>query len=122
MNYYLEVETCTKCHSKKRWHVGKSSNGWKFHFHGLVSADSPTGQALRSYSAWKKAFRSVKRATLMDEEGNEIGLAAFNAKVKSKQLDEYMSPVEYAYRRGYTDHCAYWLDPEGYEFSSGDFS
>ena len=106
--YHIEppevCHTCKHDHGSETTHIGKSSAGWQFHFHG-------TGE-IRSYSAWLAKIRSVGR--IVDEYGRVTALDDFEALVEGKR-GGWTSPIlEY--------EPSVWRDPQGYWFSSSEFS
>jgi len=117
-NFYLEVPTCKHCGASKRYHLGKSSHGWTFSFHGLTADESPTGKPVRSYAAWKKIIKSTT-GRIVDEEGRMWSFGMFDARVKEKNIKENLSHHKYCQQHHPTSDT--WEDRQGNSFSGGEF-
>lgn len=115
-NYYHRPAPCPTCGHGEETHIGKSSAGWTFSFHGT--------EQIRSWSDWLAVLR----------EGGEIR----NEYDRIVTLEEFVEMVE-AKRGERLNHTTYcresdepwtrahglrdcWLDKEGHSFSSGEFS
>lgn len=117
-NYYTDDPRCDHCgRDGERFHIGKSSAGWKFLF-----APYPE-HGLTSWRAWQ-AF--LANRVIVDEYGDVIDLADLKRLVETKQcggLDGNNAP-ESMYgrpigRRGDIET----MDDQGYRFSTtADFS
>lgn len=120
-NYYYHLEPknlCKYCgrHDKQKIiHIGKSSAGWTFTFHGT--------NKIKSYKDWLLLFMT-QPGEIFDEYGEEISKENFVKKVESKINAKFNhttycrnNPPDQEYAK---NNC--WLDPEGHSFSFGKFS
>lgn len=112
--WYKNPEPCPSCgHESEGLHIGKSSAGWTFSFHGT--------EEVRSWEDWKKVLQSGGK--IFDEYGDE------------KSFEEMRRVVENrSHPRGLLNHFDYcavhhpehnrenWKDDEGHSFSPGEFS
>lgn len=103
-NYYHHEEVCDHCgHAKSVTHIGKSSVGWTFIFHGT--------NEIRSYQDWLTRLRAGGR--IVDEYGRVVPLDEFEKLVAAKK-DGSNHAINYP--------SGSWLDQEGHGFSGGEFS
>lgn len=111
-NYYHHRDVCATCgRAGGVEHIGKSSAGWTFSFHGT--------EEIRSYEDWLSVLQGG--GEIRDEYGRIIDLETFASMVECKQS---------ASRRHYDfvkeHHPALmddeWLDEEGHSFSGVEFS
>jgi hypothetical protein len=109
-NYYHERELCDKCHNAEREHIGKSSSGWTFSFHAT--------DEIRSFADWK--IRLASGGRIVDEYGDEISLAIFEALVESKKSSPLSHAIEERSHPDWGNRS--FLDPQGHSFSEGEFS
>jgi hypothetical protein len=105
-NYYHVIKSneCDKCKRVdiEELHVGKSSAGWRFSFHG--------SDQIRSYEDWIRRLSSG--GIIRDEYGNEISLLAFIRLVESKRKEKEDRP-------SFPEN---WLDSDGNHFTGREFS
>lgn len=129
-NYYHVSKPCSECGIRKeRRHIGKSSYGWQFHFHGYRE------DHILSYKDWLIAFDDPK-TEIIDEYGETIPLTVFTDLVYAKKahLNCYninrkkpKTPAEELHikeSRGYYPICSSipeWLDDEGNPFTDWEF-
>ncbi len=102
----------------KRHHIGKSSIGWTFTFHGEVSADSELGQVV-NYRQWLDRLEASGH--IENEYGETVTLDQFKEAVEQKRGEPrnhclYVREVH----PNRSDDC--WLDPDGHSFTEGEFS
>jgi hypothetical protein len=116
-NYYLRLPPiCPTCHhAPEQLHIGKSSGGWTFSFHGT--------DEIRSYQDWLKVLPTGE---IWNEYDEPVSLEEFQAMVEAKRGEKHnhtlycrASAREWEREHGYSE-C--WLDPDGHSFSSGTFS
>jgi hypothetical protein len=127
-NYYHIKDKCPHCgRHDEPLHIGKSSGGWTFSFHGT--------EQIRSYKDW---LSQLSIGTIQDEYGDEISLEEFKKFVESKRGEPWNhardvgvpgSAYSVAMKEKYGDSCESrrpdgmeWLDDEGNSFSYGEFS
>lgn len=87
-NYYA-VEKKFSLH-RNIIHIGKSSAGWKFLFHGYQNYEYAWDKSpinLNSLEDWKK-FLMNKEYGILDEYDEEISYEDFFKKVEEKQTEE----------------------------------
>ena len=102
-NYYHRTNICPKCGRFDEQHIGKSSAGWSFSFHGT--------EAIRSYKEWLVLLEAGGK--IFNEYDEEIPLHKLKALVEAK--------------RGGRNHTREypgdnWVDAEGHSFSGYEFS
>jgi hypothetical protein len=113
-NYYVHTPACAKacehCSAGERFHLGKSSAGWRFGFQ--AEPEWPREQA---YSLW---LERAKTGEIRDEYGEPLTLDELLALAKAKQDGQshvtYVSPTW-----GRSDADFYC---EGYDFCDREFS
>lgn len=120
-NYYHRTNICQHCNRYDEVHIGKSSHGWTFNFHGERESDpefNPLGGIVISFADWKER---LKEGRIFDEHGKETSLEDFIQLVESKR-DEKYNHATYCqtYHPDYASRS--WLDDEGNSFSEGEFS
>lgn len=103
-NYYYNPNPCPTCGHGDEIHIGKSSAGWTFSFHGT--------EAIRSYTDWITVFLSGGKIT--DEYDREKTVVEFRQMVSNK------SGAKRNHAKEFPDDC--WLDDDGNGFSASDFS
>jgi hypothetical protein len=126
-NYYAELPQCAHpcehCNFDDRLHIGKSSGGWKFGFHGIPE------RGLTSWAAWQDFLADH---IIYDEYGQMIQLGEFATIVTDRNVGRGMArpicrvdptPAEIVAGFGgnYFEHGDYH-DVEGYDFYDGEFS
>lgn len=113
-NYYHEIELCDKCHNTESVHIGFSAVGWTFMFQAT--------ETIRSWKDWQARLGQAN-GRIVDEYGREFSLAEFAAMVERKQTSTW-GPEN----RPATNHAVEYpeptsfVDPEGYSFSTREFS
>ena len=126
-NYYLKSAACPHCgrRDSDELHIGKSSAGWSFSFHGYDKSWE-TEVTIRSCKDWRE-FLEKKTKDGSHEIVDEYG--------RSEPLEKFWNFVE-AKRKGESNHTTYvrqnhpgeyhtsqcWLDDDGCSFNGGDFS
>jgi hypothetical protein len=112
-NYFWREDPCSKCGRGDEIHIGKSSAGWEFSFHGT--------DEIRSWKGWQDKLQSG--GLIFDEYGREVSLDDFRNTVENRSHPSGL--------KNHTDYCAkhhpfsyevQWKDDEGYSFSPGEFS
>lgn len=120
-NYYHRTKICDHCDRYDKHHIGKSSWGWTFSFHGERDVD-PTfnvlGEIVASFEDWKIR---LKKGKIFDEYGEKISLTDFIEMVEEK-ITQSKNHTTYC-RENHLDHAEKcWLDKEGHSFAEGEFS
>lgn len=135
MNYFCDSMPCSSCGvSRSSKHIGKSSVGWKFLFHGSIEGPS-------TYKEWIEEL-SHPNKIIINEENEIISLQEFideihdhgrQEKMKSsaniytgikfnQNEIEYMTERQNKYLAHEEDlHKYYWVDQEGYGFCNNEF-
>lgn len=150
-NYYavLEANKCECCDRSDKYkiHLGKKSCGWNFSFQGFKSGefshDWPNNFSRADLTSWKE-WRQFLRMGIMvlsdggvpttysiiilDEYGEEISLEELDRVVDS-QRDGLVHNTEILKDRRYSNIWAeysdpnkFWLDDEGFSFTTTEFS
>jgi hypothetical protein len=112
-------------------HVGKSSAGWSFSFHGITEC------GLVTWAAWREYLQTH---ALRDEYGKTVSLADLEVLVESKRSGlnhtrifrtprAQLTPEERAQLSPHSNPRfdvlyaqTLWQDADGHSFSSGEFS
>ncbi len=119
-NYYLKKKKCECCNLRddsETIHIGKSSYGWSFSFHGIPGN-------IETEQDWKNMIRSREDMEIVDEYGDSIEYDKFWDLVEHKR-DGYNHTTccrndDTSRRHGY-EEC--WYDEKtGSSFSKGEFS
>ncbi len=108
--YHRKDDVCPTCgREDEDVHIGKSSGGWTFSFHGTDD--------IRSWEQWRAALAYGR---IEDEYGRALTLPEFEELVAAKLggLRHY-DEMEREYPNSMWGE---WLDPEGHSFSGGEFS
>lgn len=126
-NFYWIENQCPHCGRGEKIHIGKRSAGWRFSFQGYPDHQPP----IRAWSDWQSI---LNEGTIMDEYGVTHSKSAFVAMVDAS-MAESRNHVPWCLAdtsRGSAGNSAYmtdaltrgtaWQDPEGWSFSSTDFS
>ena len=122
-NYYHRTHICEHCDRFDEHHIGKSSGGWTFGFHGEREEDSELnslGRVVASFDDWKLLFLE-EGSKIIDEYGEEISVAEFIQMVEKKK-SETLNHTEYCKVAHPSLKPINWLDNEGNSFSEGEFS
>jgi len=117
-NYYHRTNVCSCCGRYDEHHIGKSSGGWTFGFHGEREKDpdiNPLGVVV-SFAEWKDRLKEGK---IFNEYGEEVSLEDFLQLVESKRNGN-INHTEYCRINHPEERC--WLDDDGNSFSEGEFS
>lgn len=124
-NYYARYKQCNHCDRYDEIHLGKSSGGWSFSFHGLRPDkwDVADGaEEILSETAWKTWLWDNDHQ-IHNEYGDKLSDQEFWEMVEAKR-DETHNHTIYC-QVGHPSH-AYrdcWLDPDtGSSFAEGEFS
>jgi len=126
-NYYVASNHCECCDRyDEEYHIGKSSGGWAFSFHGYRA------ERLVSWKQWKEF---LKDRIIMDEYRERIDYDWFvqyiegqkspdfvNGSGRKNQLhnDEGRKPNKYGHTWFNPEYD--WDDEDGYSFSEREFS
>lgn len=123
-NYYVATNHCECCKRyDEEYHIGKSSYGWAFSFRGYRA------ERLVSWQQWK-AFLADK--VIMDEYGERVDYGWFVHLIEGEKSPGYVRDDgrknllhndagrndKYPWFNPEYD----WDDPQGYSFSSREFS
>ena len=125
-NYYVATNHCECCDRyDEEYHIGKSSMGWAFSFHGYPA------ERLVSWAAWKEF---LKDKIIMDEYHERIDYDWFVNMIETYKAPGYVNPQtgrknqqrndamkNDKYYFGF-DPDMEWDDEDGYSFSSREFS
>jgi hypothetical protein len=126
-NYYVAKNLCECCNRYDReYHIGKSSYGWSFSFHGYRA------ERLVSWPAWKEF---LKNQIIMDEYGERVDYAWFVRNIENEKAPGFVRPdgnknLQHNAEGRKPNPSGYtWFNPEydwddegGYSFSSREFS
>jgi hypothetical protein len=117
-NFYLrrrEECPCCKRPLKSDLHIGKSSCGWQFGFHGYrEESDEVQLASCKDWFAFLATELVNENNEIMDEYDRPCTLEEFKAMVIQLQP----APC----RRSKSSSRNEWVDAEGYDFSGYDFS
>lgn len=123
-NYYARKNCCPTCNKPQEWwHIGKSSYGWRFSFHGdRYSISNIEDLPVVCINDWKKILDRTD-VRIFDENEEEISKDDFWELVESKRRDKShcQAMKEGKYLR-YYDPNKDWEDESGNSFSQGEFS
>jgi len=124
-NYYVASNYCECCNRYDRaCHIGKSSHGWSFSFRGYRQ------EGLVSWQAWR-VF--LKDQIIKDEYGDTISYEDFVNLIETVKAPDYvnratgMKNLQHN-EQGKISNLPWfndkydWDDPQGYSFSSREFS
>lgn len=121
-NYYVAKNYCECCERyDEEYHIGKDSYGWAFSFQGYRA------ERLVSWQAWKEF---LKDKMIMNEYGERIHYEWFVAYIESQKTVNFTRADGHANlvhnhegrKQGWFNPEYDWDDPEGYSFSSREFS
>lgn len=123
-NYYVAKNLCECCNRyDEEFHIGKSSMGWAFSFHGY-----PTFE-LKSWKQWKEF---LKDQMIKDEYGDTISYEDFVNLIETVKAPGYVNPNGHRNLQhneaGKKDKYPWfnpeydWDDEDGYSFCSREFS
>jgi hypothetical protein len=121
-NYYVVDNVCDHCNRRdEKYHIGKSSGGWAFSFQGYKY------DGLTTWQKWK-AF--LKDQRIYNEYGEEVPYDGFVRMVETSCSPNFVHQSgrknlvhnEAGRREGWFNPEYDWDDPEGYSFSSREFS
>ena len=109
-NYYLKYNVCSECGRHDELHIGKSSAGWKFIFHGYDDC----GLNITDIDDWKTRTAGGK---IFNEYGEEVKYSWFWELVENKQTNPHNRSNLHldSNRREYYDKEGYWFN--NYDFS-----
>lgn len=85
-NFYLFIKDCRqpKCVASKRYHIGKSSDGWRFLFNFIP-------KFAEDFERWKKL---LSKGEIHDEYGRHIEAEMLLGLVQSKQKQKLHTKIE----------------------------
>lgn len=114
-NYFAIVNKCDKCGRSDKFHIGKQSCGWEFHFRAWKYEDD--GLMAVSFRGWR---RITKTCVIVNEYGDEIPYKKFWDKVtatngKKNHYDECIG------KYGDDYNSRIYKDPDGWAFDTTDF-
>ena len=122
-NYYVVENVCECCNRyDEKYHIGKASWGWAFTFQGYKY------DGLTSWQKWKEYLADKK---IYDEYHEPIDYNWFVEYVETGKSPNYVNPDnghknlihnEEGRMEGWFNSEYDWDDPEGYSFSSREFS
>lgn len=117
-NFYVTENECSCCKRYDEvYHIGKSSFGWAFSFRGYRS------EGLTSWMAWKEFLRNKH---IKDEYSDSIDYDKFVSMIETEKAPEYVYPSgaqNKIHNQGWWFDPRYdWDDPQGYSFTSREFS
>lgn len=122
-NYYWARNNCNHCQRHDRVHIGKHSGGWMFSFRGHTDI-VPN---IRSWAEWKRELEHNDHpAPIINEYGDRLTFAEFAEIVESTRTAK-LNHFDYCQER-YPEYVqrardgVEWKDPEGFSFSTSDFS
>ena len=115
-NYYADDDaTCNNPAHVERLHVGKSSGGWKFGFHGIPTHEP----ALTSWAAWREFLTG---RTIWDEYGRALTLDEFADVVEKRYTPTgRKAPLCRARENAQNEWHRDYHDDEGFDFYDGEF-
>lgn len=128
MNYYLKLKEstftnrCDPTHVKhilnsSKLHIGKSSGGWKFLFQQNFFGNT----LINSVKQFKKIIND-DAWEIYNEDEELINKEDFWKMVEFKQTQQNKSHCEYVYDNYPHYMATTFIDPEGYDFDSTEFS
>jgi hypothetical protein len=122
-NYYVVDNVCECCKRyDEKYHIGKSSWGWAFTFQGYKY------DGLTSWQKWKDYLKDKK---IYDEYGELIDYDWFVEYIETLKAPKFVNPDngrknlvhnQEGRKEGWFNPEWDWDDPEGYSFSSRNFS
>lgn len=111
-NYYWTNATppCPTCGAQRetRLHIGKSSAGWNFLFHGT--------DEIRSWADW---WAVIRTGTVENEYGDTLNASALQDVVENR-APGLQCHLDAALREG--RQAQFWKDQDGFVFCGGEFS
>ena len=127
INYYWRYNICEHCDRYDNIHIGKSSHGWTFSFHGMVRKpwDDESILNIVSYKDWLHFFKK-ETGKIYNEYGDWVSVKQFKYIVESKRnaklnhtiycrKSEECSTREHGFKT-----C--FLDDDGNSFNTCEFS
>lgn len=109
-NFYHIYNSCDHCGRSDKRHIGKSSAGWEFHFHGYQPNPRDSDPTrIESYQDWLRVVETDGK--IIDEYGRTIPLEEFKRWVEARKEGRATLP-----------ELVHWRDAEGHSFSTLDFS
>ena len=128
-NYYVVENHCESCNRyDQKYHIGKSSVGWAFCFRGYKGNSEQ--HTLTSWAEWKEF---LKDQMIRDEYGQSVDYDDFCKMIETVKSPNYINPNgkrNLQHNEEGRSQSRYnwfnpeydWDDPEGYAFSSREFS
>lgn len=114
-NYYAVKKTIFSFIDPPQLHIGKSSCGWPFLFHGYRSVEDTNGFSktpIVSFADWEQVLNPWVK--IVDEYGTEHTVQDF--------LEFVRKHAEYAVREHEVRDYRDWFDEDGYFFIDAEFS
>ncbi len=124
-NYYVAKNRCECCNRYDvEIHIGKSSIGWAFSFHGYP---------YMNLSSWKQYKEYLKNQTIVDEYNTVIAYDDFVEMIETYKSPDYVNPQNNNKNLCHNTEGKSgkfpWFNPErdwdddlGYSFTTIDFS
>lgn len=113
-NYYVRENECDCCKRYDEYHIGKRSGGWQFSFQSHPNFPSET-------SSWKGWQAYLAGKSIYNEYGDEVSLEELKQIVDRSRNEKHVHN-EYTRAHGCFRFELDWDDPEGFSFTSQDFS
>lgn len=117
-NYYYHLSpknVCNYCNRSDKSeivHIGKSSAGWTFSFHGT--------DKVRSYKDWI-AFFETNSGDIVNEYGKMVSINEFKKIIESKMDAKYNHAIYSSKREPEYAQKYCWIDNDGHSFNSAGF-
>jgi len=120
-NYYHRTNICAACGRYDEHHIGKSSIGWTFSFHGEREPEpelNPLGGVVQSWQDWQLRLHAA--GTIFNEYGQQINIEEFEKLIEAKKdaprnhASEEQKHPDWGTRS--------WHDADGHSFSEREFS
>jgi hypothetical protein len=121
-NYYVTENECECCKRyDEKSHIGKASHGWAFTFQGYKH------DGLTSWQKWKEF---LKGKPIRDEYGDLVPYDEFVKMIETEKSPSFVRKDGHknlvhndeGRREGWFNSVYDWDCPDGYSFSSRDFS
>ena len=122
-NYYHRTDICECCKRYKEQHIGKSSGGWEFSFHGYDGEENQP--VIMSFEDWKRELQTDGK--IFNEYGEEISFEDFVKLVDDKKGGTFndrpnLNHYDYCSEQAFYNMNRNRKDPEGHPFTFAEFS